>query len=185
MGYSVAVPIRSYELRDRMQELLDREYRTWPELHGGTKNDPVYVSPPMSKGLSYDHGRCGIGFDYNAHGGERHYVFALIRWMALRIGRRTPTAKQPYYIYDGHEVIPIQREEVPESGNSTVDCWGVPIETPNERKIKGVWWVIYELTHIDNEPNALDVIRKEIQRLDHLWNCSSVGTNDLNEIEMQ
>jgi hypothetical protein len=175
MGYSVAVPIRSYDLRDRMVRLLNQEYKTWAELHGGTKDDPAYVSHPAKHDLSYDHLRCKIGMDYNAHGGERHYTFALIRWMALRIGRRTPIAKQPYYIYDGYEALPVQREEVLGSGNPTVDRWGVPIETPNAHKIKGVWETTYELIHIDEEPDALEVIRKEVQRLDDLWHRSLVG----------
>lgn len=83
-----------------------------------------------------------------------------------------PPRKSPYYLYDGTKPIPVfVNVEAPGSGYPTVDEWGVPIETPNSHKVNGIWEVTHELVKIYEKPDALDIIRKEIQRLDALWNA--------------
>jgi len=171
MGYSVAVECRSKKLRDEMISLLDKEWKDWGELNGYEGSG---IRPPRTNDLSYHHGKLPyIGCDYNAQGGERMYLFAFIRWLAIKIGKTMPLPSDdfiivPFYIYDGDEKTPVALNcEI--KGCASVDCWGVPIETKNSRKIKGVWEVVRNL-EIYDEPNALDVIRAEIQRLDVLWN---------------
>lgn len=164
MGYSVAVPCRSYEIRDRMMDLLRVEYKTWPELIENPEASD-FLRGPLTDDLSYHHGRCFIGFDFNASGGQRHYLFALIRWLALTIGRKTPVAKCPYYVYDGHSVTPVCTDP---SQDGCVDQWGVPIQTPTSRLIKGKWWVQFELDML-HQSNSLPFIRTEIMRLEFLW----------------
>jgi hypothetical protein len=161
MGYSVAAPCRSYELRDAMLDMLSDNFQQWPQLNGEDPEGSLYG--PRADDLSYHHGRCFIGFDYNCGDGERYYAFALVRWVALKIGRVTPVARVPFYVYDGHEVTPIHH-----GGKQAVDQWGVPKETPEAFKIRGVWATKHILDTL-GEPNALDVIRTEIQRLEGLW----------------
>jgi hypothetical protein len=168
MGYSVAAPVRSQELFEKMYRFIAKNFRMWPEVMG----EPgwfSYASRPLRTGqLSYDNGRRSIGFDYNAYGGEREYIFALVRWMAIKVGRRTPYAKIPFYVYDGHEVEPIYMTEPHDQRANTVDEWGVPVYDKENLTSGGKWRVLAMLETLD-EGDALDVIRKEIQRLDALW----------------
>lgn len=169
MGYTVAVEGRSKDLIDRMFAFLGKEWRPWPVVNGEGPDAPSYVRPPRIDDLSY---HCGgpyyIGCDYNCQGPERYYLYAFIRWLATKVGKRTPFTKTPYYIYDGREPTPVFVNTEAE-GHHTVDKWGVPIKTPKSRKIKGVWEIEYELINLYGEPDTLNIIRQEIQRLDALW----------------
>ena len=160
MGYSVATPCRSYELRDAMYEMLVENFTQWPKLNGKDYEGGLYG--PRIDDLSYHHGRCFIGFDYNCGDAERTYAFSIVRWIALKIGRRTINGT-PFYIYDGHEATPICHE-----GKRAVDQWGVPQETPEALKIRGIWHVQYALDALD-ESDALNVMCHEIQYLEGLW----------------
>jgi hypothetical protein len=169
MGYSIAAPIRNVALRDKMMALLKAEYRKWPKVIGPPWKDS-HLRGPRKDDLSYHHGKKPyIGFDYNAGGAEREYAFCFIRWLAIRIGCKKKGL--PYYVYDGHENIALLVDGTAqdEEGSSVVDRFGVPIETPDSRKIKGVWDKLFELRVYTDRDDVLDLIRAEIQRLDALW----------------
>jgi len=112
MGYSVSVTIRSRQLQARMRAFLEDSYRPWPEI---LDEDERADFRGPSDTLEYAHAKCQLGFDYLAGGGaEREYIYALIRWMALRIGRRKRLFRMgslkravPYYVYDGVEATPV------------------------------------------------------------------------------
>lgn len=87
MGYSLGVHARSQELRERMLDFMATEYRPHWRVRGVAER-PCYSSPP-GENPSYCHGPHLVGLDFNASGFERGYAFALIRWMALRVGRKT------------------------------------------------------------------------------------------------
>ena len=166
MGYSIAAPIRSYKQRDKMIALLDKKYRKWPELVGQPKENS-YLRGPRIDDLSYHHGKCYIGYDYNAGGAEREYGFCIVRYIAIKIGRKCDGL--PYYIYDGDETTPLLvNGKHQTNGANVVDQWGVPLQTKDSHKIKGIWERLYEMM-VYEEPHALDIIRDEIKRLDALW----------------
>ena len=168
MGYSIAAPCQSKVLRDKMLGLLKREYREWPVLRGHPERGSA-LRGPLSRGLSYHRGKCFIGFDYGPPpDGEREYAFSIVRWVALRIGCKNPEGL-PYYVYDGHENIAllVDADHLDPEG-ATVDRWGVPIETPDARRVGGVWDRIFMMVRIE-DGDMFPVIRAEIQRLDALW----------------
>ena len=168
MGYSIASPIRNAALRDKMMALLKKQYRKWPKVIGPPWKDN-HLRGPLIDDLSYHHGKKPyIGYDYNAGGAEREYGFCVVRWLAIRIGCKK--AGLPYYVYDGCENIPLivgGTKQV--DGHSIVDRFGVPIETPDAHKIKGVWEKQFEMVLYTDREDTLDLIRSEIKRLDALW----------------
>ena len=168
MGYSVAAPVRSPKLRDKMMALLDREYRKWPVV-AGRPDGNSYLRGPRADDLSYHEGRCYIGYDYNANGAEREYAFCVVRWIAITIGRKMPGGL-PYYVYDGDEVIPLLVNGDKQRLNcETVDRFGVLLETPDCRKYEGALGRLKEIGIFDEDAQGFDLIRAEIQRLDALW----------------
>ncbi len=178
MGYTVTAPVRSKQAWSKMLAFLERNYRTWPALNGRPKG-ASYIRGPIGDDFSYDHGKQRIGFDYNCFGGEREYMLALVRWIALRVGRKR--GGRPYYLYDGglEGVIGIVlKKPIPKEATLT-DRWGVPIDPgPKYYDLSPRWHVAWTL-EICEEPNALSVIRAEIQRLDALWErASTEGAHD-------
>lgn len=171
MGYSIATPVRSEKAHREMLAFLKENYRPWGKVIG---NDDAggYITEPTSD-LSYDHSKRKIGFDYNASGGERQYAFAIVRWIALKVGRRT-AAKTPYYVYDGHERVGIlvRQEPLAEDVPDVTDCepglaYCVLTDSTgyrlNERD-----FIMKELRMLDEE-DTLENIRDELRRLDALW----------------
>ena len=169
MGYSVTAPCKSAELQQEMLAFLGRHWQTWEEL--GAKSGGE-ISRPKGTALSYDSGRSRIGFDSKAFGGECEYAIAVVRWIALKIGRRTPIARLPYYVYDGTDAIPIfTKGPTPKGSPNLVDKWGVPVPDKANKTSSGVWRV-QALLEAEDDPDALKRIRTELRRLDALWNTS-------------
>lgn len=116
MGFSLAVSVRSRRLKDEMQDFLVGAYKPWSELSGDGATSH-FQGPLIDDQLDVP-GRCCIGFDYEAPttGAEREFHFALVRWIALQVGKRrtrfrtddlTFKAPVPYVVYDGHETEPV------------------------------------------------------------------------------
>lgn len=117
MGYSIGIRARSKPLQKKMLKFMEQHYRTWPAVAGNPKG-PAYVRKP-SDDLSYDHAKSAIGIDYGpVSGWERVYAFAIVRWMALKVGRTRSTFTEgvtprktkkpvPYMVYDGYEAWPV------------------------------------------------------------------------------
>ena len=92
-----------------MLEFLRSNYRSWPDILDddievqffGPSN---FLGKPLYLGFMYE-------FDPEA-GAEKCYNYAVLRWMALRIGRKRGWLGHslPYYILDsldGRQIIPI------------------------------------------------------------------------------
>ena len=119
MGYSIAIRCRSPKLKEKMIAFMEQHY----QLPGQVFN--VGGSSRFSDDLDYDHAKSALGFDYGAcPDPERHYIFTVTKWMALKIGRRAwvKDLKEyvPYIAYDGYETCPILpeslwQEKVPKS----------------------------------------------------------------------
>lgn len=117
MGYSISFTPRSSALGKRVLELMKEHYRPWPKVIG-SKHGQHAGSP--SDDLSYDRRKGVIGLDYGAVSGwEREYAYSVVKWMAIRAGRRrssfakdvvTPNrflGPVPYMSYDGYQNWPI------------------------------------------------------------------------------
>jgi len=94
-----------------MLAFADKHFPMFTDIIGVRGEHNYYRGPLPSKELSYCNRRGHIGFDYNSSDEEREWVYTLIRWMAVKVGRRT-RAGFPRYLYDGHEWIEMKSDEV-------------------------------------------------------------------------
>lgn len=117
MGYSLSTIAKSKSAQKRMLAFMEKHYiPAWKVL--GEEEHSEFISEP-SEDLSYAHNKLQIGFDFNASGFEREYMFTLTHWMALKIGRRTNVVTMdekrveirgepfPYILYDGYDRWPV------------------------------------------------------------------------------
>jgi hypothetical protein len=112
MGYSITTRAKNKTLLTTMWEFMQTHYVQPMQLFNMPANYSrlaVNINEP-EYGLSYDHAKLAIGFDYNAAEPERDYIYNVVRWMALKIGKTYKLkniGSVPYYIYDGYEKTPI------------------------------------------------------------------------------
>lgn len=158
----IVVPIRSKRLRDAMMAFLDKEFREWPTVIGLPRSISYY-----GPATDVSRHRCHIGFDHMGNQCEREYLIAIIKWIAIKIGRVVPCGR-PYVTLDDEHIVLAVDDAAFDPKSSVVDRWGVPIEVPGVHKIKGVWdrrATLIAFEGYDAFPN----IRSEIQRLNNLW----------------
>lgn len=183
MGYSIATPIRSNDLKQKMLRFLKKNWRNWPTLVGRPE-DPQYLSDPRGGGLAYDHGKCRIGFDFNASEGERMYGWCACAWMALKVGRKRNG--HPHFMYDGDEVIPVivgspktdadedHHDRYSEIGVLHLGRHDLPYTYPPGKDLVTKALRRLALKPVEDERRKdREIIRKEIERLDALWEAES------------
>jgi hypothetical protein len=157
MGYSIATPIKSEKAKKRMMAFLSRHY------------DPtfdIYARGPNDNDLSYDHGRCRIGFEGTI---TSDFMVSMCAWIALKVGKVKlyPTKKidkvhGPYkYIrYDGYEDWPILVRDTYEA------------DLPQLVKVNWVGCLVPRPSKLDGPlGRTADLARiyEELKRLDELW----------------
>jgi hypothetical protein len=129
-----------------MLSFLETNYRRWPDVNNDGKSH-AYARGPTDD-LSYGAAKNRIGFDYGPlSGGEREYIYAVLRWMAIQVGVRkakftkneiTPNIlprHMPYTLYDGYDAMPIilvpnvtAANKLPKRQRwAATDCWGIRI----------------------------------------------------------
>jgi hypothetical protein len=112
MGYSIATRARSKKLLLNMWDFMQEHYTLPSDLFNQRDNYSrlaVNIFDDESS-LSYDSSKLAIGFDYNACEPERDYIYLVVKWMALKIGKSYKirnVGEVPYYVYDGYEKCPI------------------------------------------------------------------------------
>ncbi len=122
MGYSVAITARSLKARNLILSFMNKEYRPWKELD---KTYKVQNSFGPTNDLGYNDGLLKVGFNMSACDPEYTYIFTIIKWMALQVGRKQKVTKEvrkcdpnfewpklPYLVYDGYETWPIITNDV-------------------------------------------------------------------------
>jgi len=180
VGYSIATPMKSVKAKAEMRAFMDEHYRDIKAVTGGRYN--AFAHGPTDD-LAYDHGKCRLGFNYNCPDPERDYIFALVKWMALRAGRRRKLevfeqtgvmAVVPYYVYDGFEAIPIvlvsewKGKEPPYPWPDNPNCEAWPLVDEHGWTIQGGLWERYvEVGLIEQE--GIDAVVAELHRLTELW----------------
>lgn len=121
-----------------MANFLADAYRPWAEI--ASESATAQFSGPTNE-LEDSYAKCALGFNYQAAGGaEREYVHAVVRWMALQVGRKrrlflegSLTKPAPYYGYDEGEVMPVLLKgdwpSLPQSFRPyLVDQYGLPTD---------------------------------------------------------
>ena len=141
MGYSIAMRAENKGLQKKMINFMKENY-TFPHILFGGDYDYSRLADNYNSnarrdhsGLSYDHNRMAIGFDFNAFEPERDYIFAITRWMALKIGEKKEFKglgrPVPYIAYDG--------------GRIKDDRWPVLVQEQWEGKpLHGYEWCIVD-----------------------------------------
>ena len=109
MGYTIAIRPRSEKLKNKMLDFLSKNYQDADVVFDGKVT--AYACPPTDD-LCYDHAKLKLGFDYGMlDEAENEYVYALVRWMGLKIGKKRKwksiPVSVPYMVYDGFEAWPI------------------------------------------------------------------------------
>jgi len=98
-----------------MADFLADMYRPWAEI-ASEETTSQFEGPTDELDCPY---ACCLGFSYQAGGGaEREYIYAVIRWMALQVGRTkkgfgplTLPKPAPYYRHDQGDTVPVLLEE--------------------------------------------------------------------------
>jgi hypothetical protein len=195
MGYSIGMRPKSKQLKDKMLAFMEKYYRPYSVAFKkitGAKADYSRFTDDMS----YDNGHYALGFDFNACDPERDYIFAVTRWMALKIGKERlfkGVGSVPFYVYDGgitpDDRWPILVESVWKDKAPAKYQWtltddlgykslerqwlGVPYFTNEDgsfRQDKLKERVGFLTTLYGTSPyKCWNHIRKELQRLDKLW----------------
>lgn len=120
MGYSISVSVRSQKLKTAMFEFMLEQYRPWPIVIDAEEDSRF--EGPLVDNMVAAQGKCIIGFDYPnlIESAEHEYIFSIVRWMAIRVGKRRSIFRMdglelpkpvPYYVYDGLEPSPILLED--------------------------------------------------------------------------
>lgn len=176
MGYSIGVEARNSVLRDRMLRFTNREYRRHGQLLGMLKL-PSYSTEPRAFGeLSYSLAGGAkaarvLGLDYGSglYGFEREYAYAVVRWMALKVGARRRVFTDPALTFPRGVPCLLTEDSVwpivvspkttvaPELAWCCTDELGVPL-LPEDNASRR------ELT-----PREWGLLRSELARLDERW----------------
>lgn len=169
MSYCVSVQVRAQGLHHRMLAFFKQNYRTYPALEGNPDGFAA-MSPPGTHQLWYAPKLPRlIGIDYNTGDGERRYAWALMAWIAIKVGRRVPIRGLvdpiPFFYYD-HDKFLIRLPGCPRPSGKWPnlvdrDRWGVAHKDAMRKHPKK--WVRKETEGWDR------VITQEIKRLDSLW----------------
>lgn len=197
MGYSIAARAQNRTLLNKMTAFMEKYYREDPFKLEIVFSRRANNLGPKNTHLSYDNNPMAIGFDYNACEPERDYIFAVTRWMALKIGSLTPKrhlGKVPYIAYDGghcqDDRMPVLIREKWEDKISEEYRWALVDSVgfkPSHLKFIGVSF--YDDLKTQKEKEAFiqrhsrihknlcgfnfeeidKIIKKELGRLERLW----------------
>ena len=149
MGYTVTIHPTSPKLGREMLAFMTQHLRTLTEITGEDTEEYFY-GPVAVEDLSYCSRRGHIGFDYKSGDPDRSWVYMLIHWMAIKIGRRSESGNAQYF-YDGCEWMDIDPKKYDRLGRPRASL---------VRRMMG---------HVLHKYSA-NLLHAEIARLDKLWN---------------
>jgi hypothetical protein len=174
MGYSITIQVRSIALGKEMVSFLREHGRAFHKVIGVVADGPYaeLVGPHFANGkhdaisrrrggLSYCRRDGHIGFDY---GVDREYKYAMLKWMAQKVGARRGGKFR--ILYDGYEWFNIEPAETDPLGLPTAEF----IASDNG-KFHGMEWGLYDevVGRVAKGKTCLEVVRDEMRRLDDLW----------------
>lgn len=186
MGYSLAIPVKSDELRQKFLSFMQKNFRHWYVVCGKDPSEWHGSASDPTDRVSYGDAKTSIGFDYQSgmYGFERDYIYSVTRWMAVKVGDRTvrmdvgeddyqvvvfqePT---PYYIYDCDTnptpVLVVTEEQeaaLPDDQRQwAVDRWGVRVgPTCIDSQFMSCSGIVGKNTGLIDDMNGLGCIPKE------------------------
>jgi hypothetical protein len=169
VGYSASVACQSIKARDKLATFLKEHMVPWSSLVQNTKSleiDPAYDYTryvQVADELSYCHGNSRVGFNFSTQYEPGWYMWAILRWSALRVGRfawmeisKGEHGMTRYTTYDGYDhdpVLPKSFFKHPKYDRWTVDkhgCrpiprpWAAPTKTLSGKAMRGLWYLLEE-----------------------------------------
>ena len=146
MSHLVSVAIKNVATKERLLEFLGAVYRPWFEVLDDGESESEFSAPS-----SIQDKPTHIGFEYEDRvSPEWAYNYAVIRWIALRAGRRRKQFKQytlsepvPYLTHwsdEGSQTIPVILEGTCQSSalrNLVSDQYGIIV---NDRTARDLAW---------------------------------------------
>jgi hypothetical protein len=190
MGYSIAAHATSIEALRKMKAFMVKNYQPPSKLFGGDWDAARFATndAPEGERLSYDHNRLAVGFDYNCADPERDYIFSVVRWMALKLGKKRKfkgLGLVHCYRYDGYEFTPVVTDSnVPENWKWAVtdavgfrpishQFLGVPAYNEAVKNGRQKAFLREHLAYLKDyglDAEKIDsTTKKELDRLDKLW----------------
>jgi hypothetical protein len=156
-----------------MFELLVDAFTPWPEIADDCRHSS-FSRPLVDDELTVG-GQCALGFDYNvAVGDEREYIFAVTRWIGLKVGRRRRQFKGvtfdepvPYWRPTGTDPQPIiTKARGPRAPNGVpiYNSFGVATDQATIREL--AWYHIplgaHELVATTHHAKSIEEIRNAL-----------------------
>lgn len=144
MGYSISIGVRSRKLGQRMIDFAKKHVRSfdYPDMQIGPYWAQKIEGEEIS-GLAYCDRKGHIGFNY---GCDVEWKYIILRWMAMKVGKKDSKTGQYRILYDGDEWLNINPLKYDEFGLSY---------KPERFSF---------FTEVDKQ-----VMREEMIRLDGLW----------------
>jgi len=195
MSYTIHVSCTSPAARNDVLDFVSSNMRPahslWPHLVG-LPDHGIMSGPMTGKDLSLSRATlCDIGYHYNAgfEPEERNYAYGLVRWMALRVGKRKffqlnehSGIEAPYYLYEKecHPVIvATEHPEIPDGWNEEWDLVNADGFTPSHRLDAEMYAEMAAEAKAGNETSAFRMrgpyadpdIQAELHRLTTLWDA--------------
>jgi len=169
MGYSASITCKSEKAKDEMWAFMEKHYQdTSVALQTGLR--ARYSGLVSGGGIKYGGNVLSLGFN-----SPHDYEFALLRWMALRVGKRRKFLKTgidtavPWVNNDNQSSIPVLRKDQwPDAGKELeqylVDEHGFQPYQP--------WWPDGDdmyLSFVARYANQDQLIGVALHRLSTLW----------------
>ena len=181
MGYSFTVPCKSKKARNQVHTFMDRHFRSWSTITKGDRRYDPTTFVVQGDGIAYGAGASKIGFNYSNSHQTGHYMMTVLRFFALRMGRKRTfkkydlpdDARVPYICRDSEAWPALLHSEWDEKCPEKAK-WCLVDENgykPEERPWRN-WDVSLDeyRQQWENEIQARDVIIKaEVERLAKLW----------------
>ncbi len=195
--HSISVPVRNKQLRDEMYEFLQRLYQPWYDVVEDEDLEPAYLGPYIDEDLGGPELR--IGWECKSGvGPEREYHYAILRWIALQVGRRKKVVSGKdlnqlvsYVLQDDDTEIPVllaSEWKGKKAPGSMVDYLGLMTDTSVSQELAWLYvpnHVFASVSLMQRDPDkvrakliaegmegataCLDVIKSQIARLHSLW----------------
>lgn len=193
MGYSIAIRPKNKKLKDRMIKFMNENFKSPEEVLYNRQpyesEEECYWGPHDD--LSYDHGKLALGFNYGCSGDpEGDYMYAALRWMALKIGKKRKWKNMPesvpYMVYDGYEAFPvILHGSIPIKDIPKDKRWAIYTEygTKMLKYCNKRSQEYHKYRAKFNEEclgikNCEQKIKSAIKKLDELWNKTTMTEGD-------
>ena len=185
MGYSIAVRCENRKTKKAMFDFLEKNYRQPDRVLGFSCID--MVASQMGDKLAYDHGKNSIGFDYSSWtvSDERHYIYAVLKWVSLKVGKKKNfkgIKNVPYLVYDGIEtdpcIVDTTTDKIPENYKwAVVNKFGFRTIYPSDSP----WKDAEAKSLISRMANSIEkhdrLVLDELKRLDGLWASTTRQNN--------